>query len=269
MPPSGASDAHEQPAADEAPAGQAGTAASGSVWSAVAPIRSSGLAGEATYRLREAILDGRLPAGLHIVERDISEAFELSRGPIREALRHLEAEGLVEISPRRGARVAVLSGEDADEVIALRAAVEPVATSFGLNRHPKELIADLRVVLDRLQVAVEQQDWPAAMLLDLEFHETTYRHAGARRTQRVWQSVRPVLLRAFRLHPQVYASGGQLYASHRDLLRTFESESVDAACTAAREHVLDLTPAVLRLLTADSGNTRSPLQDNPRPGILG
>src|SRR5262249_46233884 len=111
-------------------------------WGEGGPITAIALADAATYRLREAILDGRLPAGERIVERDGPEAFGLSRGPIRDALRRLETEGLVELLPRRGARVATLSHADAEEAIALRAAVEPVAVAFSLTRHRAELLDD-------------------------------------------------------------------------------------------------------------------------------
>lgn len=215
------------------------------LWSDGGPITAIALADAATYRLREAILDGRLPAAERIVERDVSEAFGLSRGPIRDALRRLETEGLVELLPRRGARVATLSHHDAEEVIALRAAVEPVAVAFSLTRHRVELIGDLRETLSRMQFAAEQQDWPAAMLLDLEFHTAVYARSDARRTQRVWEGLRPFLLRAFRLHPQVYGSGADIYESHLSLCQAYETGTQPLAEEATREHVLHLTAAVL------------------------
>lgn len=76
----------------------------------------------------------------------------------------------------------------------------------------------------------------------------TYLHSDARRTQRVWQAVKPVLLRAFKLHPQVYRSGEHIYASHAGLLEVLKTGSVEQARSSTRDHVLDLTPAVLRLL---------------------
>jgi DNA-binding GntR family transcriptional regulator len=217
-------------------------------WAGSGPITTVALADAATYRLREAILDGRLPAGERIVERDVSEAFGLSRGPIRDALRRLETEGLVELLPRRGARVATLSHDDAEEVIALRIAVEPVAVAFSLTRHRAELLDDLRETLSRMQFAVEQQDWPAAMLLDLEFHGAVYARSDARRTQRVWEGLRPFLLRAFRLHPQVYGSGTDVYESHLRLYRAYETGTQQLTGDATREHVLHLTSEVLHRL---------------------
>lgn len=222
------------------------TAASG--WTGSAPIAASGVTVEATYRLREAILAGRLAAGERIIERDVSEALGLSRGPIREALRQLETEGLVELLPRRGARVATVSYEEAEEVIALRSAVEPVAVTFSLARNGAALLADLQAVLNRLQLAVQQEDWPAAMLLDLEFHGAVYRHSDAQRVQRVWRGLQPFLLRAFRLHPQVYASSADHYTSHLQLLEAFRAGTPGQARTAARDHVLHLTAEVLNRL---------------------
>jgi DNA-binding GntR family transcriptional regulator len=217
-------------------------------WSDGGPIAAIALADAATYRLREAILDGRLPGGERIVERDVSEAFGLSRGPIRDALRRLETEGLVELLPRRGARVATLSHHDAQEVIALRTAVEPVAVAFSLTRHRAELLADLHAILSRMHFAVEHQDWPAAMLLDLEFHGAVYARSDARRTQRVWEGLRPFLLRAFRLHPQVYGSGADVYESHLSLCRVYETGTQSLAEEATREHVLHLTAEALDCL---------------------
>ena len=77
--------------------------------------------------LREAISSGKLPPGTRLKERDLAERFELSRGPIREAVRALAYEGLVTVRPNRGAVVSSINAEDVLEVYVLRAVLGSVA----------------------------------------------------------------------------------------------------------------------------------------------
>lgn len=85
-------------------------------------------------RVRQAILDGVLSPGRRLTERELMELTGVSRTSIREAVRHLQALGLVETSASRGVRVAVLSGEDVRQIYEVRRALEPEAASLFVER---------------------------------------------------------------------------------------------------------------------------------------
>ena len=100
--------------------------------------------------LRERILNGELEAGSRIHQENVSEELGVSRTPIREALARLAADGLVELLPNRGARVADVTLEDMRTSYEARLAVEPVAARFAAERHKREDI-------DRIRKAISSQ----------------------------------------------------------------------------------------------------------------
>lgn len=94
-------------------------------------------------QIRTAIIEGRYEPGSRLVEQRIAAEFALSRTPVREALRSLEAEGLVVIEPHRGATVRALGVEDITDLYALRARLEGYAAELAAERHDP---ADLAVI---------------------------------------------------------------------------------------------------------------------------
>ena len=91
---------------------------------------------DAYVRLKNEIRENRLPPGFQAPEPEIAERLGMSRTPVREALIRLEAEGLVELIPRRGARVMPISPTDMAEIYDLLTALEPLAARLVANRKP-------------------------------------------------------------------------------------------------------------------------------------
>jgi DNA-binding GntR family transcriptional regulator len=121
--------------------------------------------------LREAILDGRIRPGEWIRQEEVAERFGASRLPVREALRILEAEGLTEHEPHRGARVPVLDRHEVDVVYQMRERLEPLALAESL---PYLGQGDLDR-LEEVQLRIESNNEVGAFLaLDREFHLLTY-----------------------------------------------------------------------------------------------
>lgn len=118
--------------------------------------------------LRMRILDGRLPAGTPLSEREIGAELQVSRVPIREAMPQLEAAGLVTIAPRRPAVVTPVTRTGVDELYALRSALEPFAARTAATAVARGVDPDnLLEALGHAESAVRHKDWEA-------FH----RHSG-------------------------------------------------------------------------------------------
>lgn len=213
-------------------------------------ITFAGLGGEVTERLRSDILAGRYRDGDHITERDISDRFGVSRGPVRDALRQLDLEGLVQLLPRRGARVATLTATEAAQVIEIRQALEPIAVRFLLAGPQPDRLAPVREVLDRMEVATEAEDWADLVALDMDFHERIYRQAGSPMLLRVWETLRIPLLQTFRMHRQFYESSAHVYRTHQELFEALSSGDLERAERAAADHVVDLRDHLLAHLRA-------------------
>lgn len=133
-----------------------------------------------TAALRSAIMEGRFKPGGRLVEDRIARLFGVSRNPVREALKILRSEGLVEIAPRRGASVAALTPEEAREVIELRAALEGLCARLAARRCTPEMASRLQAILDAGNAAVAKRDVRALKRLNDEFHLALAR-AGSNR----------------------------------------------------------------------------------------
>lgn len=104
----------------------------------------------ATGGLRRAILAGELPAGRRLGEVALAERLGVSRTPVREALSRLAAEGLVELTPRRGARVASFSAEELESIFAVRAALEPLGAARAAERATPADVEGLQALAEEM-----------------------------------------------------------------------------------------------------------------------
>lgn len=143
--------------------------------------------------LRRRILSGDLPAGQRIDQDAEARRLEASRMPIREALRRLEAEGLVEVTRHRGARVRPLSVDDLEDLYVLRIAVETVAGRLGAERISAGALEQMRNLMPEMESIVLRVDPVAWLEVDWTFHSTLYasaRHPRLLHTiQGLWEEV--------------------------------------------------------------------------------
>jgi DNA-binding GntR family transcriptional regulator len=134
---------------------------------------------EGVYRvLRAAILDGTVPPGGQLRERDIADDLGISRSPLREALTRLEEEGLIVKVPFRGAFVVEVSAQDVAEIASIRLLVEPYAGQLAVEalRGPER--PRLMQTIQELHRATETNDIPASIDAHLGFHRLFYDLSG-------------------------------------------------------------------------------------------
>lgn len=137
--------------------------------------------------LREAIVAGRLRAGERIKEAPLAEQLGISRGPIRDALRLLQADGLLDILPNRGAVVPEVQAADVFEVYSIRACLGSLALHKLMMDSDKSAAKELESALRRFEAAVERGDDRRAADADLVFQETIVRKAGMPRVTREFE----------------------------------------------------------------------------------
>ena len=137
--------------------------------------------------LRRAIISGELPSGTHLVESMLSDRFQVSRAPIREALRDLESEGLVE-SRRRGVFVKSLTHEDVWELYDLRVMLERKAVELAVDRFDEDDLGALREQLETMTAAAAAGRRSDFVQADIRFHTAFFERVGHHRLLRVWQS---------------------------------------------------------------------------------
>lgn len=141
-------------------------------------------------RLRVDILAGALEPGERLVEEQLTRRFQISRAPLREALRQLGEQGLVEHLPRRGARVTTYSERDFDELFAVRDALEHFAASLVIDRPRAELdVTPLTSALSDMDAAARAGDRLTASSAHRAFHLAVVALAGSRQLMLTYEPV--------------------------------------------------------------------------------
>lgn len=132
--------------------------------------------------LRDAILDGRLVSGTPLRQEELASLFGVSRMPVREALRQLEAQALIQIVPHKGAVVTQLSGDDAVETYALRLLLEPEVLRQSIPHLQAEDFAEARAHISAMET---ETDLASLGRLNRLFHLSLYRRAQNRKLLRL------------------------------------------------------------------------------------
>jgi DNA-binding GntR family transcriptional regulator len=136
--------------------------------------------------LRHRILNNEIPADTRLVEANLAAEFGVSRATIRDAMRSLQAEGLIAIVPRRYSVVTRMSLEDAEDVCFARYALELASLDRGFGPGRRDLARSLRLALDHMSVAARTDDLDALVASDTVFHEVLMDVSGRRRLKDLW-----------------------------------------------------------------------------------
>lgn len=188
----------------------------------------------AVTRLSADILGGRLLPGDRLVEEQLTGRFGISRAPLREALRLLAQQGLVEHLPRRGARVARLSDRDVEELFGLRGVLERYAVDLAVGEGRPDAMSVLDGALDAMQAAAEGGDDLAMADSHRNFHICVVALSGHQQLLQVYTTVVAKLqlhMAANLAQERVVADRASGVARHRRLR--------DALATGSRERVVE------------------------------
>lgn len=192
--------------------------------------------------LRAAILSGRFEPGDRLIEERISQELDTSRGPVREALRQLEHEGLVQSFPYRGAVVLGVSEEEVHEVlIPIRLTLERFSFAKALERMTDADFADLGKLVWVMEQAASAGDLHKVVEADLSFHEVVIGHAGQPHAVQIWRSIAP-RVRAYFLRHGKFRDLEVIVDEHRELLATLQTRDLDAVFPLLEEHIAVRSP---------------------------
>ncbi len=198
-------------------------------------LARSVLADQVKERLLEDILAGRYPPDSRIVETQVARELGTSQAPVREALRGLEALGVVEILPFRGARVRRPSRREVIEAYAVRSAIEAFGAGLAATRLSDADLRDLAEALAAMRAAAEHADGHAVAAADARFHERIVQAADNGMLEKVWRSLEPFS----RTYLTLSVPGADLAWSadlHGPILAALERRDGDAVVEALRRH---------------------------------
>ena len=216
-----------------------------------ATISRSVLSDQVKDRLLQAILDGRYPPGARIVETRVARELGTSQAPVREALRDLEALGVVETAAFRGARVRRPSTAELLEAFVIRAELESLAATLAMPRFTDADIDELDGYVAEMQRAAAAGDTHAEATADAAFHGRVVEMAGNSTLLRVWRTLEPFS----RTYITIVAPGAdrqQIADQHLPVLEALRQRSTDQAVRVLHEHFANAS-AMLGRLWGESG----------------
>jgi DNA-binding GntR family transcriptional regulator len=201
------------------------------------PLPKSTLRARIAERLRAAILSGDIPPGATLVETALSDRFDVSRGPLREALRQLIEEGLVVTVPYTGTRVAALSVEDVREIFSLRTALEIFAIEQVWDRRDDRFRSELVRRNQALIATIDAGDDRTSIDTELAFHGLVYEASGHRLLQRTWASLRGRLQLYWAAHHRAHGRRGPRRDSHDSYIAALLGGDLDAVRAEIADHM--------------------------------
>lgn len=187
--------------------------------------------------LRTAIISGRFEAGDRLIESALSAELGTSRGPVREALKQLENEGLVMSFPYRGAVVLGVSDEEVQEVlIPIRLTLERYSWALALEKLTDDDFAELGKQIWRMEQAGKADDLLKLVEADLAFHEIVISASGQQHTVQIWRTIWP-RIRAYFYRYERLRSFQATVEEHRELLDALQTRDVGNVLSELERHI--------------------------------
>jgi DNA-binding GntR family transcriptional regulator len=194
--------------------------------------------------MREAITRGDLGPNERLVEAELSETFGISRAAVRVALLRLEHDGLVERTPRRGARVRAFSDSEAVEILEMRAAIEGLAARYAACHVTRAEAAELRGILKTHRQLVRDQHLLAASDANAELHSKVLEISRHPTAQRLVRNLRSQTVRFQFRTILVPGRAEKSVAEHAAIVKAIVASEPERAEEAMRRHLLNVAGAL-------------------------
>ncbi len=211
--------------------------------------------------LRDRILLGDLPGGSRLGEVELAESLGVSRTPVREALSRLAAEGLVEVTPNRGARVATWTVAELEGVFDLRSTLEPKLTAYAVPNATEADVDELELLALRMLDAGSpgpRQDLDALVPLNRDFHDRLVLLAGhPTLAAALAAAIHPSIVRR-NFHTYDDASLRRGLAHHVELVAALRAGDADWARAVMTAHIRNARAVMVRTAVAQSREEETP-----------
>lgn len=197
----------------------------------------SNLAIEVANILRESITKGDFPPGMHLVEIPMAQKLGISRGPLREALRILETEGMIKSFPGRGSFVTQISERNIREVYSLRCILETEAVKLAIKNGTQEDIGKLDEILKAMFVAAKKEDTKEVTLLDFQFHAQIWTMADHTLLKDILEGFNTQIKRYVTVQTTLYDDLTEGISDHRNILDALRNHDEKAAIELIIKHL--------------------------------
>jgi DNA-binding GntR family transcriptional regulator len=205
--------------------------------------------------IRERILSGEMGEGTPIRQEALAEEYDVSRMPIREALKRLDAEGLVLFTNNRSASVRQHSLDEIGEIFDLRILLEVDMFRRAIPRMTEDHFARCEELLTEMETSYDADDVSRWGSLNYDYHAALYAAAGRSLSEELLQRLNPHSDRYVRIHLSVLHKRGQARSEHRDLLRLAREGQVDAACDLLTRHIIGTKENLMAMVSARTNSS--------------
>jgi DNA-binding GntR family transcriptional regulator len=224
--------------------------------------------------LRTAILANSIPAGSRLLEAEVAQRMGVSRAPVREAIRHLEQEGLVEFFPHRGAVVVGLPEREIDAIYELRAIIEGRATADVAGRATEAQLAELEGLIAEMRKVLPSRDVEQIAEIDLRFHGLIVEWSGLTLLRHIWSSLDGLVrVRSYQALDRPGKAARYFLAnaasSHVALIEALRAGDPQVAAKAARDHVIEVPEMLAGLANGKNGKHGKDGKDGKARGAGG
>lgn len=203
-------------------------------------------------RLRDAVISGRLSPGQRLTERELTESLGVSRTVVREALRQLEAEGLIEVIPNKGPVVRTLTAEEAEDIYRIRAVLQGLAAQQFIAHADARQLAKLEKALAAVVAAYESDDAERTVETKTHFYDVLIDGAASETLSSMLATLHARMWRWRALglaHPQRSAArSGESVENLRGIVAAIKNRDAEDAERITREEASQAAEEVLRLL---------------------
>lgn len=212
----------------------------------------------ATDAIRQRILAGEWADGSQLRQEALSRELGMSRVPVREALRQLEAEGLVNIEDNKGAVVSQLSLPEIVELLRVRVLLECDVLLEAIPRQTSADIAEAEALLARFEIALRDKDISAWGILNAQFHLALYRAASRPQTLAIIEQLHNRTDRYTRMQILLTGFNDRAHREHTQLLELCKQKDAISAAAFLRQHVMNAEEALEAWYRAQESQQKTP-----------
>lgn len=187
--------------------------------------------------VRNAIVNGQIPAGTRVAEPDLAERFGISRTPIREAFRQLESEGFITVIPRKGAVVASISAKDISEFYDLKMVLEGYAARCATAKLSEKDLVKMESLNRMIEAASLKKDLRKVLILHNEFHDVFLKAAGNEKLHTIVQSM-VMQFQRFRLILAMRGKIEGILRQHQEIVEAFRKRNASLAESLVMKNAL-------------------------------
>ena len=211
-------------------------------------MNSSSLRSKVFSQIENDILNGKYKPGDNLIETKLSEELGVSRTPVREAIRQLELEGLVQTIPNKGAIVKGITLQDVEDIYTIRMMIEGLAARWAAHKITDGELAELKEAVELEEFYTIKNDSEHLMMFDSRFHDIIFKASKSKPLMHMLRTFHHYVQRARNISMSSPERARMVLEEHRQILEAIESRNAEKAEMLTYQHVKNASENVLKHL---------------------